>query len=75
MASGTLIAPPEPLAPSGKRYPRLTYGCRECGHILHVSGLGPHRRYFELSDESSDDPVLDRVCAACGYGLPGKSPR
>ncbi len=75
MTSGTLIAPPEALAPSGNRYPRLAYGCPECGHVLRVSGLGRHRVYFELSDERSDDPVIDRACAACGHGLPGKNPR
>jgi predicted RNA-binding Zn-ribbon protein involved in translation (DUF1610 family) len=75
MASGTLIAPPERLAPSGKDYRRLTYGCPECGHVLRVSGLGRHRVYFELSDERAGDPVMDRVCPACGYGLPGKNSR
>ena len=34
MTSGTPIAPPEALAPSGHRYPRLAYGCPECGHGL-----------------------------------------
>jgi hypothetical protein len=75
MTSGTVIAPPEPLAPSGKRYPRLTYGCPACGHVLRVSGLGRHRVYFELSDEFADDPVMNRVCPACGHGLTGKNPR
>jgi hypothetical protein len=40
MASATLIVPPEPLAPSGKSDPRLTYSCPDCGHVLRVSGLG-----------------------------------
>ncbi len=75
MNSGALLAPPEPLAPSGKRYPRLTYGCPECGHVLRVSGLGRRRVYFELSDELADDPVMNRVCPACGHGLTGKNPR
>lgn len=75
MTGGTVIAPPEPLAPSGKRYPRLNYGCPECRHVLRVSGLGRHRVYFELSDELADDAVMKRVCPACGHGLPGKNPR
>jgi hypothetical protein len=29
--------------------------------------------YFELSDELADDPVMNRVCPACGHGLPGKN--
>jgi predicted RNA-binding Zn-ribbon protein involved in translation (DUF1610 family) len=70
MASATLIAPPEPLAPSATR----TYSCPECGHVLRVSGLGRHGVYFELTDERADDPVMNRVCPACGHGLPGKNP-
>ena len=79
MASGTLIAsperlvPPERPAPSAKLDPRRTYGCPECGHVLHMSGLGRHRVYFELTDELLDDPVMNRVCPACGHGLPGKN--
>jgi ribosomal protein S27AE len=38
-----------------------------------VSGLGRHRVYFELDDERSDHPVMNRVCSACGHGLPGKN--
>jgi hypothetical protein len=38
-----------------------------------VSGLGRHRVYFELTDKRSDDPVMNRVCPACGHGLPGKN--
>jgi ribosomal protein S27AE len=73
MTSATLIAPPEPLAPLAKPDPRPTYSCPECGHVLRVSGLGRHRVYFELDDERADDPVMNRVCPACGHGLPGKN--
>ena len=73
MASAPLIAPPERRAPSGKPDPRRTYSCPECGDVLRVSGLGRHRVYFELSDERSSDPVMNRVCPACGHGLPGKN--
>jgi hypothetical protein len=75
MASVTLIALRERLAPTSKPDPRLTYSCPECGHVLRVSGLGRHPVYFELSDERADDPVMNRVCPACGHGLPGKNPR
>jgi predicted RNA-binding Zn-ribbon protein involved in translation (DUF1610 family) len=75
MAGAALIAVPDLIAPSPKRDSRPTYGCPECGHVLHVSGLGRHRVYFELNDERSDDPVMNRVCPSCGRGLPGKSPR
>jgi len=30
--------------------------------------------YFELDDERSDDPVMNRICPKCGHGLPGKNP-
>lgn len=50
-----------------------TYSCPECGHTLRVSGLGRHRVYFEREDAGSASPVLDRVCPACGCGLPGKN--
>jgi hypothetical protein len=79
MASATLIAPrerlapPERLAPSAKLDPRRTYSCPDCAHVLRVSGLGRHRVYFELTAELLDDPVMDRVCPACGHGLPGKN--
>ncbi len=49
MTSGTLIAPPERLAPV--RQGLIQDGptaCPECGHVLRVSGLGRHRVYFEL---------------------------
>jgi ribosomal protein S27AE len=74
MASATLIAPPERLTPPSKPDLRRTYGCPDCGHVLRVSGLGRHRVYFELDDERSSDPVMNRVCPECGHGLPGKSP-
>lgn len=73
MAIATLIAPPERLAPSANPDLRRTYSCPECGHVLRVSGLGRHRVYFELTDERADDPVMNRVCPACGHSLPGKN--
>ena len=74
MASVTLIAPPERAGPSTSLDPRTTYSCPECGHVLRVSGLGRHRVYFELDDERSEDPVMNRVCPVCEHGLPGKNP-
>jgi ribosomal protein S27AE len=74
MASATLIAPPEPRAPTRKPGPRRTYTCPECGDVLRVFGLGRHRVYFELEDEWLSDPVMNRVCLECGHGLPGKNP-
>ena len=75
MTAGTLIAPPSrPLPPSNPQS-RPLYACPECGHLLRVSGLGRHRVYFELDDERSDHPVMNRVCPQCGHGLPGKNPR
>jgi len=73
MTSGTLIAPPERPAPPAKPDSRPAYTCPDCGHVLRVSGLERHRVYFELDDERSDDPVMNRVCPACQHGLPGKS--
>lgn len=73
MASATLIAPAERLAPSANPDPRPTYSGPECGHILRVSGLGRHRAYFELTDKQAEDPVINRVCPACGHGVPGKN--
>lgn len=73
MASATLIAPPRRPAPPAKPDSGPTYSCPDCGHVLRVSGLGRHRVYFELSDEQSDHPVMNRVCTACGHGLPGKN--
>ncbi len=74
MTSATLIAPLERVAPAIRPDSRRTYTCPECGHVLRVSGLGRHRVYFELTDERADDPVMNRVCPACGHGLPGKNP-
>jgi hypothetical protein len=65
--------PAQPLATPGESDPRPTYSCPECEHVLRVSGLGRHRVYFELSDERSQDPVMNRVCPGCGHGLPGKN--
>ena len=75
MTSGTLIAPTERLAPAAKPDSRPTYTCPECGHVLRVSGRGRHRVYFELDDERSADPVMNRLCPACGHGLPGRNAR
>ncbi len=65
MASVTLIAPPERLAPPSKPDLSRTYSCPERGHVLRVSGLGRHRVYFELDDEAlrrpGDEPRLPRV--------------
>ena len=61
MASATLIAPPERHAPSRRSDRGPT-----C--------LGRHRVYFELDDDRSADPVMNRICPGCGHGLPGKSP-
>jgi hypothetical protein len=74
MASGTLIAPHERPTPSRKPDPRPTHSSPECGHVLRVSGLARHPVYFELDDERSYDPVMNRVCPECGHCLPGKSP-
>ena len=48
------------------------YRC-ECGHVLHVSGSGRHKVYFEQRDILLDDPVMNRVCPSCGRILPGKN--
>ena len=45
----------------------------ECGHVLRVSGLGRHRVYFELEDDRSEHPVMNRACPGCGHGLLGKN--
>jgi len=75
MTSGILITLPERPAPAANSRSRPPYSCPECGHVLRQSGLGRHRVYFELDDERSDHPVMDRVCPECGHGLPGKNPR
>jgi hypothetical protein len=74
MPSVTPIPSPPLPAPSRKPDPRRVYCCSECGHSLRVSGLGRHRVYFELDDELLSGPVMNRVCPACGRGLPGKNP-
>jgi hypothetical protein len=73
MASATLIAPPERHARLHRSDRGRSYGCPDCEHVLRVSGLGRHRVYFELDDDRSDDPVMNRVCPGCGHGLPGKN--
>jgi hypothetical protein len=75
MTSGTLIAPSQRPPPPANAQLRPSYACAECGHVLRVSGLARHRVYFELDDKRSEDPIMDRVCPECGYGLPGKNPR
>ena len=74
MTGVTLIPPLARPAPTSRPNPRRTYRCSDCRHSLRVSGLGRHRVYFELEDELSSDPVMTRVCPACGHGLPGKNP-
>ena len=75
MSSAVRIAPTHGLAPTADPPSRRAYTCPECGHVLRVSGVGRHRVYFELDDERSEDPVMNRVCPECGRGLPGKNPR
>jgi hypothetical protein len=70
----TLIAPPERSMPRARPDSRRTYVCPGCGHVLRVFGLGRHRVYFESDDDSSDHPIISRVCSDCGRGLPGKNP-
>lgn len=71
MAGAALTAAPEGTATPRKPDSRPTYSCLDCGHALRVSGLG-RRVYFKLGHERSSDPVTNRVCPACGHGLPGK---
>jgi hypothetical protein len=71
----TLVARPAWVSTAGPRELRKTYICPECRHVLRVSGLGRHQVYFELDDERSDAPVIDRVCPGCGHGLLGKNAR
>ena len=73
MASPSLITTPERPAASGTPDPRLSYSCPQCGHALRVSGLGRHRVYSEISDSPLQSFVMNRVCPACGQGLPGKN--
>lgn len=72
MGSATLIAPPERSARSEQTDRTPVHRCG-CGHALKVFGGGRHRVYFELGDSRLDDPVMNRVCPACGRGLPGKN--
>ncbi len=72
MIGGTLIAPQDRAAGRGQPGRGPTYRCG-CGHVLRIFGGGRHRVYFELSDSRSEAPVMNRVCPACGYGLPGKN--
>lgn len=75
MTSATVIAPPERLLPPADPQLRRLHTCAECGHVLRVLGLGRHRVYFELDDQRSDHPIMDRVCSTCAHGLPGKNPQ
>ena len=72
MAAATLIADPEATVTPRRPESRSTYSCPWCEHVLRVSGLGRHRVYFELANERSYDPVMNRICPECGHGLPGK---
>jgi len=74
MAGATLIAPAEAPVVSGGSGRRAEYRCG-CGHVLRVLGGGRHRVYFEPGNARLDDPVMNRVCRACGRGLPGKNRR
>jgi ribosomal protein S27AE len=69
MASATLIVSPEPDPPASRPDPRRSYSCPECGHVLRVSSVGRHRLYFDPPNTL----VMNRVCPACGHGLPGKN--
>jgi hypothetical protein len=71
MASGALIVPRERSAVRAAGL-RSGYRC-ECGHVVRVFGGGRHRLYFEPGGLLLDDPVMNRVCPACGHGLPGKN--
>jgi hypothetical protein len=56
-----------PCAPVGDLSIAASAGT-SCG----VFGGGRHRVYFEPSNVRLDDSVMNRVCLACGRGLPGK---
>jgi endogenous inhibitor of DNA gyrase (YacG/DUF329 family) len=75
MSSAVLIAPTERSAPAATPNSGPTYSCPECGHLLRVSGLGRHRVYFQLDDDRSDDPVMNRACPECGRPLPTQNAR
>jgi hypothetical protein len=62
------------MATATRKSRGAAYCCPECEHALRVSGLGRHRVYFELGDDRSVDPVMNRACPVCGHGLPGKNP-
>lgn len=47
------------------------YEC-ECGQMLRVLGGGRHAVFFMPDTTRSDQPIMNRVCPACGRGLPGK---
>ena len=72
MASATLIAPADAPPASGHLDRGTGYRC-ECGHTLWVFGGGRHRVYFEPENIRLDEPVMNRVCPACGRGLAGKN--
>ena len=73
MATATKTGGLQDAAPiSAGAEQRPEYRC-ECGHGLLEFGGGRHRRYFELANTRLDDPVMNRVCPACGRGLPGKN--
>ena len=69
----TVVALQAWVSPASPRDLRKTYICPECRQVLRVSGLGRHQVYFELDDERSDAPVMDRLCPGCGHGLLGKN--
>lgn len=79
MSSGTLIESPKRRPPPAVSHPAnrdpapRIYTCPDCRCVLRVSGLGRHRVYFELGDERSENPVMNRACPTCGHGLPGKN--
>lgn len=72
MGEATLTAAPERTATPRKPDLRPTHSRPKRGHVLRVIGLGRHRVYFELADDRSYDPVMNRACPECGHGLPGK---
>ena len=72
-AQSTAAVPEAPSlasSPVGSRSTH-TFNCPRCKHPFHVSGLGRHRVYSELSDEAHERPVMDGLCPECGLGLPG----
>jgi hypothetical protein len=71
LTAGTLAPPIEPTT-GPEPDARTVYRC-DCGQVLRVSGGGRHRVYFDPGNAALDDPVMNRVCPACGAGLPGKN--